>query len=152
MIRYGAARVADPHSALVGSVIQIDWDNLALATETVREMVREFADYDSRHYADNVVIPLVLAGMKVAPDRLEGPLGGLLDWSLRRGSRPPFGTVLRLEMEGPTDRLVLQLAHEDGYELTAIPVVAWLLTMANTVEPERFLADLERMGVSVSTA
>ncbi len=222
LIRYGAERVPGAFRAQVSSVIQIDWRGLEIVSETAREMVREFADYDSKHLVegswrsmswtgrgsprfdfgppwgeqvcvpmfleelrplpqmypqltscgfyvggfdpitDYLVIPLVLVGMKLLPGLLEGPLARLLCWSLRRGSRPPFGTLLRLEVQSEREQLVLQLGHEDGYDLTAIPVAAWLLqwadgsrplgvsTMAQAVEPARLLGDLQRMGVRVS--
>jgi len=102
-----------------------------------------------------------------APRLVEGPLSRLFAWSLRWASKPPFATALQLEAEGEGKggeprRLRLRLAHADGYEVTAIPVVACLLqwldggarkpglaTMANIVEPSRFLGDLERLGVRV---
>ena len=116
---------------------------------------------------DYVVLPLVMIGMKLAPRLLEGPLSRLLAWSLRRTSKPPFATLLQLEAEGEDEagepkRLWLRLSHADGYDFTAIPVVACLLqwleggarrpglaTMGNIVEPLRFVADLERLGVGV---
>ncbi len=222
LIRYGAEQVPGAWRAQVGSVIQIDWRGLEIVQETAREMVREFADYDSKHLVegawkpmpwtgrgsphfdfgppwgeqmcvpmfleelrplpkmypqltscgfyvgsfdpitDYLVIPFVVVGMKLLPGLLEGPLARLLVWSLRRGTRSPFGTLLRLEMQSEQEQLVLQLGHEDGYDLTAIPVVAWLLqwaegrrplgvsTMAHAVEPGRFLRDLQRLGVGVA--
>jgi saccharopine dehydrogenase (NAD+, L-lysine-forming) len=116
---------------------------------------------------DFVIIPVVMIGMKLAPRLVEGSLSQLFAWSLRRTSKPPFGTALQLEAEGEGKggeprRLRLRLAHADGYDFTAIPVVACLLqwldggarksglaTMANIVEPSRFLTDLERLGVRV---
>jgi saccharopine dehydrogenase (NAD+, L-lysine-forming) len=116
---------------------------------------------------DYVILPVVIIGMKLAPRLVEGSLSQLFAWSLRRASKPPFGTALQLEAEGEGKggeprRLRLRLAHADGYDFTAIPVVACLLqwldggarksglaTMANIVEPSRFLADLERLGVRV---
>ena len=116
---------------------------------------------------DFVILPVVMIGMKLARRLVEGSLSQLFAWSLRWASKPPFGTALQLEAEGEgkggeSRRLRLRLAHADGYDFTAIPVVACLLqwldggarkpglaTMANIVEPSRFLADLERLGVRV---
>jgi saccharopine dehydrogenase (NAD+, L-lysine-forming) len=116
---------------------------------------------------DYVVLPIVMMGMKLAPRLLEGALSRLFARSLRWASKPPFATALQLEAEGEGEggeqrRLRLRLSHADGYDFTAIPVVAclrqWLdgdarrpglATMANVVEPIRFLADLERLGVKV---
>ena len=116
---------------------------------------------------DYVILPIVMLGMKLAPRPLERPLSRLFAWSLRSGSKPPFAAALQLDAEGEGEgrepkRLRLRLFHADGYDFTAIPVAACLLqwldgearkpglaTMANFVEPTRFLADLERLGVRV---
>jgi saccharopine dehydrogenase (NAD+, L-lysine-forming) len=116
---------------------------------------------------DYVMLPVVMIGMKLAPRWVERPLSRLFAWSLRWTSKPPFATALQLEAEGEDEageptRLWLRLSHADGYDFTAIPVVACLLqwleggarrpglaTMGNIVEPVRFVADLERLGIRV---
>ena len=110
------------------------------------------------------VIPLVYAGMKVAPERAARPLGRLLDVGLRRFSRPPYATVLQLdggEAAQPV-RPLMRLRHDDAYLLTAAPVVAAIRQVladplpgvhlqGMLVEPASFFADLEAMGVEVWT-
>lgn len=110
------------------------------------------------------VIPLVYAGMKVAPTRAARPLGRLLDVGLRRFSRPPYATFLQLdggEADQPV-RPLMRLRHGDAYLLTAAPVVAAIRQVladprpgvhlqGMLVEPTAFFADLAAMGVEVWT-
>jgi hypothetical protein len=110
------------------------------------------------------VIPLVYAGMKVAPKRAARPLGRLLDVGLRRCSRPPYATFLQLdggEADQPV-RPLMRLRHDDAYLLTAAPVVAAVRQVladplpgvhlqGMLVEPTTFFADLATMGVEVWT-
>lgn len=115
---------------------------------------------------DWLVSPLVMAGLRVAPRRGRQPLGDLFAWSLRTFSRPPYGTRLKLEARGMKDgrdhALDLQIGHDDGYALTAIPAAACLLQMLAgqiagpglrlqglAVEADRFMADIGRLGARV---
>ena len=85
-------------------------------------------------------------------------------WGLKRFSRPPYGTRLKLEAEGlkngESARLELLLSHEDGYVFTAIPAAAAILqyldgsirkpglfTQGEIVDPKRLLEDMQRMGI-----
>jgi saccharopine dehydrogenase (NAD+, L-lysine-forming) len=85
---------------------------------------------------------------------------------MSRFARPPFGVTLRLDATGMTGglphQLTVQLSHEDGYEFTAIPVVATLLQwqdgatrrpglvhQAHFVDPGRLIRDMARMGVAI---
>ncbi|HRY08657.1 MAG: saccharopine dehydrogenase NADP-binding domain-containing protein [Actinobacteria bacterium] len=112
------------------------------------------------------VIPVVYAGMRVAPRQLAGPLGRLLNRSLRRFSKPPFTTVLQVDgacADAPV-RPLMRLRHQDAYLLTAAPVVAAVRQVLDTparpgvhlqamyVEPAAFFDDLAAMGVHVWTA
>jgi saccharopine dehydrogenase (NAD+, L-lysine-forming) len=110
------------------------------------------------------VIPLVYAGMRVAPRRAAHPLGRLLDVGLRRFSRPPYATFLQLD-GGDADqpmRPLMRLRHGNAYLLTAAPVVAAIRQVLAEprpgvhlqgmfVEPMAFFADLAEMGVGVWT-
>jgi hypothetical protein len=117
-------------------------------------------------FVDWVVMPLCLLAMRVAPGRAVRPAARWLRWGLQTFSKPPYGTLLRLEARGLRSgreaSLQVTLSHPDGYQFTAIPVAACLLqyldgsirkpglwTQANLVDPARFFRDVERMGVAV---
>jgi saccharopine dehydrogenase (NAD+, L-lysine-forming) len=115
---------------------------------------------------DWTIMPLALAAASLWRERAVTPLARLMHWGLKRFSRPPYGTLLKLEARGlrrgREERLELTLAHPDGYFFTAVPVVACLLQyldgaiqrpglwfQAQVVEPERLLADMQRMGIAI---
>ena len=113
---------------------------------------------------DYTIIPLAMAGMRIAPDRLGQPLGRLLHWGLLRFTRPPYGTVLQLDGNeaGRRARTLMRISHPDAYVVTAAPTVAAALqlldgsarrpgahTQAMLVEPTRFFADQAAMGLTV---
>jgi Saccharopine dehydrogenase NADP binding domain len=113
---------------------------------------------------DYAVIPLAMAGMRIAPERLGPPLGRLLHWALLRFARPPYGTILQLDGNGPGEpsRPLMRISHPDAYFVTAAPTVAAALqildgtarrpgahTQAMLVEPTRFFADQSAMGLTV---
>jgi hypothetical protein len=115
--------------------------------------------------ADLVLTPIVMIGLKIAPKRGIRPLGKLMWWAMGL-SRPPYRVVLRVEasglLNGSQVAVETRIEHEDGYELTAIPVVALLRQydrirqpglhmMGHLVEPVRLFQDMERMGVRVTT-
>ncbi len=116
-------------------------------------------------FTDMVAMPLMLALVKLAPQKGLRLAGKLMHWSLNTFTHPPYGTRLKLEAHGlknDTDtRLELTLAHDDGYYFTAAPAAACLLqwlddsirrpglfTQGNIVAPARLLADLEQMGIT----
>ena len=118
-------------------------------------------------FTDWIVSPLLMLGLKVAPDRSLLPLARLFRWSLNTFSRPPYGTMLKIEARGQEDgqakAIDLTLYHPDGYVFTAVPVVATLLQLldgsarkpglhlqAHIVEPRRLMRDLARLGIEIS--
>lgn len=117
--------------------------------------------------ADDLVVPLGIPVMKWSPCTLGRPYARLLAWSLRRFSRPPYGTVFQVEAEGegPAGGPLsagLRITHPDGYRLTAAAAAACLLQwqdgslrepglhlQALAADPARLLRDLQRMGAGL---
>ena len=221
MVRYADERSGGLESALVGSVIAMDWAALRpLADSTVAEMMEEFRGFAYEEYragqwgtarrqptftfpypfgprkaaamglaemhqltttlpalrrtgfyvggfnpvVDYAVIPLAMAGMRIAPGLLGPPLGRLLHWGLVRFARPPYGTILQLDgnVPGQQPQTLMRISHPDAYFVTAAPTVAAALqildgsvrrpgahTQAMLVETPRFFADLAAMGLTV---
>lgn len=119
----------------------------------------------SNPLADLILTPIVMIGLKIAPKRGIRPLGKLMWWGMAQAG-PPYRVVLKVEatgqFHGKPARLEASLEHEDGYELTAIPVVALLKQyeqvrkpglhmMGHLATPERLFQDMEQMGVRVKT-
>jgi saccharopine dehydrogenase (NAD+, L-lysine-forming) len=116
--------------------------------------------------ADMLITPLVMLGLKIAPKRGIRPLGKLMWWAMNR-SKPPYRVMVKVEaagqLNGKPARVETSIEHEDGYELTAIPVVALLMQydrirkpglhmMGHLAEPVRLFSDMEQMGVRVKTS
>ncbi len=117
-------------------------------------------------FVDWLVSPLAWILLKLFPRKGVSPASALLGWGLRTFSKPPYGTLLKVDARGVqadlTKRLEMSVYHSDGYLLTAIPVAACLLQyldggirkpglwyQALLVEPDRLISDLRRMGVEV---
>lgn len=115
--------------------------------------------------SDLIVTPLVFIGLKIAPRRGIRPLGKLMWWAMGK-TKPPYLVALKVEAKGQKDgkpaRVEIRIAHPDGYEITAIPVVAYLRQyldgsarcpgvhmMGHIVEPVRFFKDMQMMGAQV---
>jgi saccharopine dehydrogenase (NAD+, L-lysine-forming) len=90
----------------------------------------------------------------------------MIAWSTQRFAKPPLTTIIKMEAMGTkearTQRLVVSLEHADAYVATAISIVAALLqvldrsarrpgvhVMGHIVDPERYLEDMERLGMKV---
>jgi hypothetical protein len=113
---------------------------------------------------DYTIIPVAMAGMRIAPSALGPTLGRLLHWGLVRFSRAPYGTILQLDGNavGRPTRTLMRVSHADAYTVTAAPTVAAALqildrtarrpgahTQAILVESTRFFEDQTAMGIKV---
>ncbi|MFC2076865.1 saccharopine dehydrogenase NADP-binding domain-containing protein [candidate division KSB1 bacterium] len=95
-------------------------------------------------------------------------IGGLMHKCYGWFSKPPFGMRIKFEAEGEMGgqawRLETTIEQADVYKFTAIAVTAlviqWLdgsirrpglYMMGNVADPERFLADMDRLGASVTS-
>ena len=113
-------------------------------------------------FVDYLFMPVLWLLLKIRPQGWTKPMGRLLEWGLKSFSSPPYGTRLQLEASGRGENYRLRIAHQDGYLLTAIPVVACLLQImqdsirtpglwyqAQIVDPDRLIEDMEEMGIRV---
>ena len=134
---------------------------------TLREM--GFYMSSSHWLVDWVITPLVMAGLKIPSARLTRRLGKITWWGMQHFARPPYLVCLKVEATGERAgrpvRFEFSVAHPDGYELTAIPVVACLRQyldgtarrpglwyMGHLVDPGRLFQDMAAMGVQLSSA
>jgi saccharopine dehydrogenase-like NADP-dependent oxidoreductase len=116
----------------------------------------------SNFITDALITPIVMIGLKVAPKRSIRPLGKLMWWGMMNLSKPPYRVALKVEAKGKLNGEQVQVnarcEHEDGYELTAIPVVAFLMQyekvrcpglhlMGHLAEPIQLFKDIQSMGV-----
>ncbi len=120
----------------------------------------------SNWFSDLIITPIVFVGLKLAPKRGLRPLGKLMWWAMGR-SKPPYMVILKVEakglLNGKQAEVQARVAHPDGYELTAIPVVAYLLQyldgsarkagvhmMGHIAEPVRLFQDMQKMGAEIT--
>jgi saccharopine dehydrogenase-like NADP-dependent oxidoreductase len=121
----------------------------------------------SSGWLSDTVSMLVMLGLKLAPRRGLRPMGKLMWWSMTKLSKPPYKVALMVEAKGLDNGTPVQVRarveDEDGYELTAIPVVALLMQydqvrrpglhmLGHLAEPKRLFEDMQHMGVRVSTS
>ena len=93
-------------------------------------------------------------------------MGKLMWWTMTKLSKPPYRVALQVDAKGQKNgcplHLHIQIEHEDGYELTAIPVVALLMQydqvrcpglhmQGHLAEPVRLFKDIQKMGVRMTT-
>lgn len=118
---------------------------------------------------DYFIFPLVILLQKILPKSCLDPISKLMLWGMKTFSKPPFGYVLKLEATGKKgekqEAVSLHISQTDPALITAAPVVAcltkylehenpapglWL--QALYVEPNRFMRDIQRMGITVFKA
>lgn len=117
-------------------------------------------------FVDWIIMPIAMVAMKLSPGAALKPMGRWLYWGLKEFSKPPYGTLLRVEAsgkkDGKTKHVEVTISHNDGYLFTAIPVAACLLQyldgsicrpglwlQAHCVAPNRFMLDMQRMGIKM---
>jgi saccharopine dehydrogenase (NAD+, L-lysine-forming) len=117
-------------------------------------------------FVDWIVTPFVFVGLNLFGDRAVKPLGELMRWGINKFTSPPFGVVLKVDARGLKNgqpkTVSITAYHRDGWQFTAIPVVALLLQyldglirkpglhlMGQLADPARLVADMQRMGVRV---
>lgn len=116
---------------------------------------------------DWVVMPITWGWLKIAPKNVR-PIGKFLWRGMSAFHKPPYRVELQVQAAGLKDGRPVtvrsSVAHPDGYELTAIPVVATLLQhldgfarkpglwmMGHLTDPLRLIEDMEKMGVVCAT-
>jgi hypothetical protein len=119
-------------------------------------------------FVDWVIMPIAMIAMKLSPHAALKPMGRWMHWGLKTFSKPPYGTLLQVEAAGKKNGLPktmkVAISHPDGYLFTAIPVAACMLQyldgsiatpglwlQATVVEPNRFMRDMQRMGITTQT-
>lgn len=111
---------------------------------------------------DYLAMPAALLALRVAPSQKERIASAFLG-ALRHWTPPGEWAVLQLEAMGgdPAKRVKIRVEHHNGYDMTALPVVAGIeqlldsprrpgvFTQSTFVNPSRFLRRLEALGVGV---
>jgi hypothetical protein len=114
---------------------------------------------------DYFILPLVMLMLKFLPKGYWRYAARLLRWGINQ-TKPPYGIMLAADCTGRDGNTkkegTITLFHEDGYVMTAAPVVAcleqyfgrdqrmpglWL--QADFVEPVDFMNRLKSLGISV---
>ncbi len=116
---------------------------------------------------DWVIMPITWAWLKIAPMAVRS-IGKFLWWGMGTFHKPPYRVELQVQAAGLKDghpvMVRSSVTHPDGYEMTAIPVVATLLQyldgfarkpglwmMGHVVDPFHLIMDMEKMGVTCAT-
>jgi hypothetical protein len=117
---------------------------------------------------DWIIFPVAWMWLKIMPRAVQ-PIGKFLWWGMGTFHKAPYRVELQVQASGSKDgqpvKVRASVSHLDGYELTAIPVVATLLQyldgsarkpglwmMGHLAEPVRLMKDMEKMGVKVLTS
>lgn len=120
----------------------------------------------SNWFSDLIITPLIFVGLKLAP-KCGTPPAWKTDVVGHGKSRPPYVVALKVEAKGLLNgrqvEVHVRIAHPDGYEFTAIPVVAYLKQyldgsarcdgvhmMGHIAEPLRLFKDMQAMGVELN--
>ena len=115
-------------------------------------------------FLDNWLMPIIFLGISIVPKKWAWPFVRLFLWG-SKFTKPPFGVKLVSECSGTKNsqpvNIRIEITNSDEYLLTAAPVVACLLQLldsdiqqpglwfqGNLVEPKRFMADIQKMGVN----
>ena len=113
-----------------------------------------------------VTMPMLMMGLKILPWVKPQTWGRFLCWSHRTFNSPPYGTCIHMDANGIKSgervNIVLDIYHEEEYELTAVPIVSavqqimdgtarrpGLWRMGVLVDPERLLSDIREMGMHI---
>ena len=114
-------------------------------------------------FLDNWLMPIIFMGISIVPKKWAWPFVDLFLWG-SKFAKPPYCVKVVSECSGTMDNqpvnIRIEITTSDEYLLTAAPVAACLLQMldgsirqpglwfqSNLAEPERFMADIEKMGV-----
>lgn len=122
---------------------------------------------ESHWMIDWVIMPITWIWLKIMPKAIV-PIGKFLWWGMGTFHKQPYRVELQIHASGLKNghqqEFRASVAHPDGYELTAIPVVATILQyldgsarkpglwmMGHLAEPIRLMKDMEKMGAKVTS-
>lgn len=112
-------------------------------------------------FTNMITMPVGLALLKLAPNYAKGVVTRLFKFGTNHFIKPPYGVQIILDAQGIINgnkkSFKINIKHEDGYYLTAIPTVICIkqilngtitkrgvITQGNAVEPNSFMEDFRR--------